>query len=65
MDNPFKNILMNEKVPDILRDKVVNDIDVIKLSLEIADLFTVKYPSVIREFFDEDINSNTQKNKKK
>ncbi len=33
MDNPFKNILTNEKVPEILRDKIVNDIDVIKLSL--------------------------------
>ncbi len=58
MGNPFKEILTNEKVPEILRDKVVNDINFIKLSLDMADLFVVKYPSVVKEFFEEDVTPN-------
>ncbi len=59
MDNPFKNILTNEKVPEILKDKVINDINFIKLSLDMADLFTVKYPSVVKEFFEEEEKNPT------
>lgn len=50
MENPFKKILHNEEVPKVLRDKVINDISLIKLSIDIADLFAVKYPSTINEF---------------
>jgi len=44
MENPFKKILHNEEVPKALREKVINDISLIKLSIDIADLFAVKYP---------------------
>ncbi|AOW21636.1 hypothetical protein [Urechidicola croceus] len=44
MENPFKKILHNEDVPKVLRDKVINDISLIKLSIDMADLFVVKYP---------------------
>ncbi len=50
MENPFKKILHNEDVPEILREKVINDIALIKLSLDVADLFVVKYPNTIGEF---------------
>ncbi|MBP8792441.1 MAG: hypothetical protein KBE41_06525 [Lutibacter sp.] len=50
MENPFKKILHNEEVPKVLREKVINDISLIKLSIDIADLFAVKYPSTIGEF---------------
>ena len=50
MENPFKKILHNEEVPKVLRDKVINDISLIKLSIDIADLFAVKYPETIGEF---------------
>ena len=50
MENPFKKILHNEEVPKALREKVINDIALIKLSIDIADLFAVRYPSTIGEF---------------
>lgn len=50
MENPFKKILHNEDVPEILREKVINDIALIKLSLDIADLFIIKCPNTIGEF---------------
>ncbi|UMB53615.1 hypothetical protein MKD41_14925 [Lutibacter sp. A64] len=52
MENPFKKILHNEEVPKALRKKVINDISLIKLSIDMADLFVVKYPSTIGEFLD-------------
>ncbi len=54
IENPFNSILTNEKVPEILRDKVINDIAFIKLSLDVADLFAIKYPNVVRDFMDSD-----------
>lgn len=59
MENPFKKILHNEDVPEILREKVINDIALIKLSLDVADLFVVKYPNTIGQF----IINKQQKNK--
>ncbi len=64
MDNPFKNILTNEKVPEILREKVVNDLAFVKLSLDTADLFAVKYPSVIKEFLDVEEHQEEKKENK-
>ncbi|AZJ34937.1 hypothetical protein [Tenacibaculum singaporense] len=47
MDNPFKKILHNEELPEVLKDKVLNDVAMIKLSIDMADLFVVKYPNAI------------------
>lgn len=47
MDNPFKKILHNEELPQALKDKVLNDVAMIKLSIDVADLFVVKYPNTI------------------
>jgi len=52
MENPFKKIIHNEEVPKLLREKVINDISLIKLSIEITDLFVIKYPETIAEFLD-------------
>lgn len=52
MENPFKKILHNEEVPKKLREKVINDIALIKLSLDLADLFMVKYPSALNNFLN-------------
>lgn len=49
MENPFKKILHNKEVPKVLREKVLNDIGMIKLTLDVADLFVVKYPSTIAD----------------
>ena len=47
MDNPFKKILHNEELPEVLKSKVLNDVAMIKLSIDMADLFVVKYPNTI------------------
>jgi hypothetical protein len=65
MENPFKKILHNEEVPKVLREKVINDISLIKLSIDIADLFAVKYPSTINEFLiteKESVKNNNNNN---
>ncbi len=49
MKNPFKKILQNEELPDSIKKKVFDDVEVVKLSLEFADLFAVKYPSSLGE----------------
>lgn len=49
MDNPFRKILTDEKVPEILREKVLDDLTLVKFSLDVADLFAVKYPITIKE----------------
>tara|TARA_R110002073_G_scaffold279026_1_gene443164 strand:+ start:451935 stop:452123 length:189 start_codon:yes stop_codon:yes gene_type:complete len=47
MENPFKKILHQEELPQKLKEKVMNDISFIKLSIDVADLFAVKYPEAI------------------
>jgi len=49
MENPFKKILHNKEVPKVLREKVLNDVGMIKLTIDVADLFVVKYPSTIAD----------------
>ncbi|APZ46296.1 hypothetical protein BW723_08290 [Polaribacter reichenbachii] len=47
MGNPFKKILHHYEVPEVLKEKVLNDINMIKLTIDVADLFLVKYPNTI------------------
>lgn len=62
MENPFKQILHNEEVPKMLRDKVINDISLIKLSIDIADLFVIKYPGIAGSFLTgNDMDNNKEK----
>ncbi|MGS2761084.1 hypothetical protein [Sinomicrobium sp. M5D2P9] len=49
MDNPFKNIIHDEELPKSLREKVMDDVALIKLSLDMADLIAVKYPLTANE----------------
>jgi hypothetical protein len=62
MENPFKKILHNEEVPKLLKDKVMNDISFIKLSIDMADLFVIKYPATIASVLT--VNDKTNKPKK-
>jgi hypothetical protein len=65
MENPFKKILHNEQVPEILKNRVMNDISLIKLSIDLADLMVVKYPETITNLLDfENENQKTTKKKK-
>jgi len=63
MDNPFKKILHNEELPQVLKKKVLNDVAVIKLGLEIADLFVIKYPSTITDLLSGGGTSDEKNNK--
>ena len=64
MQNPFKNIVENQQVPEMLRDRVMGDIRMIKLSLDLADLVTVKYPSSIFDLLGASEKTKKGKNNK-
>ncbi|MFB9052267.1 hypothetical protein ACFFVB_04175 [Formosa undariae] len=59
MGNPFKKVINNEKLPDLIKKKVLDDINVIKLALDVADLIVIKFPDTIG-----DILKNKNQNKK-
>ena len=59
MENPFRKILQDEKLPEIIKDRVMDDVALVKLSLDLADLLAVKYPNSL-----EDILKITRRNKK-
>ena len=63
MDNPFKKILHNEELPEVLKEKVLNDVAMIKLSIDIADLFVVKYPNTIADLLGGGTPKKDSKNK--
>ncbi|CAM1367738.1 conserved hypothetical protein [Tenacibaculum sediminilitoris] len=64
MDNPFKKILHNEELPEVLKEKVLNDVAMIKLSIDMADLFVVKYPSTIIDLLGAGDTQKKDKNDK-
>lgn len=52
MKNPFKEIISHEVLPVYIKGRVMDDIDLIKLSLEFADLLTIKYPDAINDILN-------------
>ncbi|HXK00200.1 MAG TPA: hypothetical protein VNJ50_15205 [Gelidibacter sp.] len=58
MENPFKKIITNEKLPDKIRARVIDDINMIKLALDITDLLVVKYPDTIGNVIKNKNNNN-------
>ncbi len=59
MNNPFKKILNHYEVPEVLKQKVLNDVNMIKLTIDIADLFLVKYPNTVGDI----LGANNKKKK--
>ncbi|WP_243832637.1 hypothetical protein [Myroides indicus] len=53
MDNPFKKILADEKLPEYLKGRVIDNLNFIKLSLDVSELYTVKVPEVLGSFLGE------------
>lgn len=47
MENPFKRILRDEKLPEYLKDRVIDDLNVIKLTIDISELYTVTVPQTL------------------
>ncbi|MGY0392284.1 hypothetical protein ACW5R3_07005 [Bizionia sp. KMM 8389] len=65
MDNPFKKIVHNEELPTIIKKKVMADIDVIKLALDVTGLITIKYPKTLEDILTTmKKNENNSDNKK-
>lgn len=60
MKNPFKKIIQNEELPASIKKKVLDDVEIVKLSLDLADLFAIKYPNSLEELFK--IVSRSNKN---
>jgi hypothetical protein len=58
MENPFKVLIPNETLPAFIKTKVMDDIDLIKLSLELADLLAIKYPDAINDMLNNGNESN-------
>ncbi|WBX73380.1 hypothetical protein PG913_11095 [Tenacibaculum pacificus] len=63
MENPFKKILHNEELPEVLKEKVLKDVAMIKLSIDMADLFVVKYPSTIADLLRGGVSKKESKDK--
>ncbi|PCE64815.1 hypothetical protein [Sediminicola luteus] len=47
MENPFEQVIQNEKLPEVLKEKVMKDVALVKLTLDLADLLMVKYASSV------------------
>ena len=47
MSNPFKKILPNHKVSPAVKQQILLDIQMIKQTIEISDLFVLKFPDTI------------------
>ncbi len=50
MDNPFKQILNQEELPNKLKGKIMEDISFIKLAIDVAEMMAVNYPESIGNF---------------
>ena len=51
MENPFEQVIQHEKLPEVLKEKVMKDVALVKLSLDLADLLMVKYVGTIESLF--------------
>lgn len=63
MDNPFKKILQDEKLPEYLKGRVIDNVNLIQLSLEVSELFTVKLPKTLSTLLDDETNDLNKKTK--
>ena len=63
MDNPFKKILQDEKLPEYLKGRVIDNINLRQLSLDVSELFTVKLPKTISTLLNDEINDINKKTK--
>jgi len=59
LKNPFKEILEDEQLPEIIKNRVMKDINLINLSIDLADLFLVKNPEIMKTVFDEELGDDT------
>ena len=59
MKNPFKKILTSHEVSNVLKNRVIDDIKMIRYTFDVADLFLMKYPGTLSDFYiREEISSH-------
>ncbi|WP_198519819.1 hypothetical protein [Polaribacter sp. ALD11] len=51
MSNPFKKMLPKHKVSPTVKQKVLLDAKMIKHTIEVADLYVLKFPKTLTNFF--------------
>jgi hypothetical protein len=59
MKNSFKKILTKHEVPKVLKDKILDDINMIRRTFYISDAFLMKFPNTLSDYF---INEETSSN---
>lgn len=60
MKNPFKEILTSKEVSSNLKNKILDDIGMVNLTYQFADLFLMKFPETISDFYIlEEISRNS------
>jgi len=58
MENPFKTILQDDKLSLAVKSKVMQDVEILKLALDFADLWAIKHPSVLNDILKTTRNKN-------
>jgi len=56
-------MIHHHSVPHVLKKKVLSDIGMIKLTLDIADLFLVKYPNTVGDLLKGTKNNSNNNSK--
>ena len=51
MKNPFKTIGSDYEVPKKLKGRILDDVMMIKCTYDIADLFLIKYPNTLTDYY--------------
>jgi len=51
MKNSFKKLLTKHEVPTVLKYKILDDISMIKRTFYISDVFLMKYPETLSDFY--------------
>lgn len=49
--NPFKELETEKEVPLEIKENVMENIESLKLLMEMGDLFSLKYSSIVKSFF--------------
>ncbi|PJR03596.1 hypothetical protein [Avrilella dinanensis] len=63
MENPFKKVIEEKELPAYLKEKVLDDINIIKLTLDLSELFFVNLPDSALSFFRDNPKENKKNNK--
>ncbi|MDR7130859.1 hypothetical protein J2X69_003218 [Algoriphagus sp. 4150] len=63
MKNPFKEILEHDQLPEIIKNRVMKDVNLINLTIDLADLFLVKNPGIFKTVFDNESDSKQEESK--